>query len=117
MLTFVEALVVVLCLHRAPTCADDARPYAELVAETASANGLDPVRVAGVLLEVRRGALPPATVERITRRLNRWWHLCGSWNGALRGHYYHTGCRAPDLHNRVHTARRRERQVRRALAD
>lgn len=38
-MTFAEALALVVCLGRAPTCAADARTYAVTVEETAGAYG------------------------------------------------------------------------------
>ena len=114
-MTFADALVLVVCLGRAPTCAADARPYAVTVEETAGAYGLDPVRLAAVL-RVERVPRAEVAVTRTAAHLSRWWSLCDrQWSYALRGHRYHTGCHAEDTSGYVARVRAAERRLRRVM--
>ena len=128
MISLTEAAVLFLCRTHDPACVATVRQYAPMVADLASAYGVDPVLAVSVcvqesrLLTVRAmslcgtGRADPETSATIAAdALSGHHHHCRTWDAALRSYHYNGRCERDDRDGYVGAVRSIERSLRCAM--
>lgn len=129
MIPLVEAALLFLCRTHDPACVATVRQYVPMIADLASAYGVDPVLAVAVCTQESRlltrramslcgtGHAEPETSATIAAdALSGHHHRCRTWDAALRSYHYNGRCERDDRDGYVSAVRSIERSLRCAMA-